>query len=213
MESRLGHDLSDVRVHDDERARFTARTLGTRGFAVGRDVVLSDPGDERLLAHELAHVVQQERSGPTGDSERGARLAEQGDVSSSRLGAAAPGFHAQDEEEWPTRVESAFTLDWTRFARTNRFSLGVPQLTLGPTPPVLLPPPVLPGGPILPPLTAPSTTGTPPTPAARPHRRGLLGCIVLEFASACGSVEPEAKSIPGRLPRRRSRSRSGGARS
>ena len=201
MERRLGHDLRDVRVHDDERSAFAARAFGTRGFAVGRDVVLGHPHDERLLAHELAHVVQQERRGPAGDPERGARLAERADsISPSRLGAAAPGFHADDEEERrPTRVESAFTLDWSRFARSNRFSLGVPQLTLGPMPPVLLPTPTLPGGPILPPLTTPSTTGTPPAPAAStaPSRLSVASSGSFSLGLRLGFPEPEAKTIPG----------------
>ena len=200
MEGRLGHDLRDVRVHDDERAAFAARAFGTRGFAVGRDVVLGVPGDARLLAHELAHVVQQERRGPVSDPERGARLAERGDaIAPSRLGAAAPGFHADDEEERrPTTVESAFTLDWGRFARTNRFSLGVPQLTLGPTP-VLLPPPALPGGPILPPLTTPPATGTPAAPAATtaPSRLSVASSGSFSLGLRLGFPESEAKTIPG----------------
>jgi len=200
MERRLGHDLRDVRVHDDERSAFAARAFGTRGFAVGRNVVLGVPGDERLLAHELAHVVQQERRGPAGDPERGARLAERGDtISPSRLGAAVPGFHADDEEErQPATVERAFTLDWGRFARTNRFSLGVPQLTLGPSP-VLLPPPVLPGGPILPPLTTPSTTGTQAAPAAStaPSRLSVASSGSFSLGLRLGFPEPEAKTIPG----------------
>jgi len=201
MERRLGHDLRDVRVHDDERSAFAARAFGTRGFAAGRDVVLGIPGDERLLAHELAHVVQQERRGQSGNPERGARLAERADaVSPSSLGAAAPGFHADDEEERrPTTVEPAFTLDWSRFARSNRFSLGVPQLTLGPVPPVLLPTPTLPGGPILPPLTGTPAAGTPPAPAAStaPSRLSVASSGSFSLGLRLGFPEPEARTIPG----------------
>jgi hypothetical protein len=58
-EQRLGHDFSGVRVHTDDAS---ARALGARAYAVGRDVVVGsgalEPG---LLAHELVHVVQQAR--------------------------------------------------------------------------------------------------------------------------------------------------------
>jgi hypothetical protein len=69
MESRLGHDFSDVRVHCDGNAVDSARSVGAQAYTVGNDVVLG-PGvsnldsrdSHRLLAHELTHVVQQ-RSG------------------------------------------------------------------------------------------------------------------------------------------------------
>jgi len=69
MESRFDADLSSVRVHHDGAAATAARSLGARAFTVGPHVVFgrgyfqlaSEPGRE-LLAHELAHVLQN-RSG------------------------------------------------------------------------------------------------------------------------------------------------------
>jgi len=63
---RFGFDFSGVRIHTDAEATMTARQLQARAFTVGRDIVFgageyaphSRPG-MRLLAHELAHVVQQ----------------------------------------------------------------------------------------------------------------------------------------------------------
>ena len=73
MEARFGYDFSGVRVHDDARAAATAAGIDAAAFAVGEDVVFGtgryDPaGDEgrRLLAHELAHVVQGGRGGRDG---------------------------------------------------------------------------------------------------------------------------------------------------
>ncbi len=70
FEERLGTGLGDVRVHTGERAAASAQALGARAYAVGRDVVFgageyrpATPSGARLLAHELAHVVQQ-RAGP-----------------------------------------------------------------------------------------------------------------------------------------------------
>jgi uncharacterized protein DUF4157 len=70
MESRLGADFSDVRVHTDGKATESARSVQAHAYTVGNDVVFqsdkyapeSDSG-QRMLAHELTHVVQQ-RSGP-----------------------------------------------------------------------------------------------------------------------------------------------------
>jgi hypothetical protein len=65
FEPRFGHDLGDVRVHDDGEAAELAGLLGARAFAVGHHIALGagervDGGDgRRLLAHELAHVIQQ----------------------------------------------------------------------------------------------------------------------------------------------------------
>ena len=70
VEARLGHSFADVRVHSDASAAGDARALGARAFAVGRDVVfgagefsLGTPRGRALLAHELAHVVQQRGQG------------------------------------------------------------------------------------------------------------------------------------------------------
>jgi hypothetical protein len=66
MEARFGHDFSRVRVHTEERAAESARAVDAAAYTVGRDVVFgsgryapeSGAGAD-LLAHELAHVVQQ----------------------------------------------------------------------------------------------------------------------------------------------------------
>ena len=69
MESRFDQDFSQVRVHTDGRAIESARSLNALAYTVGRDVVFDadryrpeTSEGQRLLAHELAHVVQQ-RSG------------------------------------------------------------------------------------------------------------------------------------------------------
>ena len=66
MEPRFGQDFSRVRVHSDERATQAARAVHAHAFTVGSDIVFEsgryapgNPEGRRLLAHELAHVVQQ----------------------------------------------------------------------------------------------------------------------------------------------------------
>ncbi len=66
MEPRFGHDFSQVRVHADAQAVESARAVGARAYMAGSHVAFgagqyqpySDSG-RQLLAHELAHVVQQ----------------------------------------------------------------------------------------------------------------------------------------------------------
>jgi hypothetical protein len=74
MASRLGADFSRVRIHSDAKAARSAAAVGARAYTVGNSIVFgtgefnpASTGGRRLLAHELAHVVQQ-----GGDSAGGA---------------------------------------------------------------------------------------------------------------------------------------------
>jgi hypothetical protein len=73
MEQRFGHDFSSVRVHAGAAAEQSAQDVGARAYTLGRNIIfaagqLSPTTFEgrRLIAHELAHVVQQ--SGAEGAS-------------------------------------------------------------------------------------------------------------------------------------------------
>jgi hypothetical protein len=66
MESRFGHDFGGVRVHDDSQAADSARSVNAKAYTVGNDIVFdrgqynpSTQSGKHLLAHELAHTVQQ----------------------------------------------------------------------------------------------------------------------------------------------------------
>jgi len=66
MERAFGHDFSDVRVHSDNTAVVQSSRLNARAFTIGTDIAFGagefHPGTlvgDALLAHELAHVVQQ----------------------------------------------------------------------------------------------------------------------------------------------------------
>jgi hypothetical protein len=66
MESRFGHDLSGVQVHTDARAQQAAAAVNARAFAFGHHLTFGageyspqTMSGSRLLAHEIAHVVQQ----------------------------------------------------------------------------------------------------------------------------------------------------------
>jgi len=70
MESRFGHDFSGVRIHTEAAAAAAASGLNARAYTVGRDIAFASgeyaPAAQggRLLAHELAHVVQQSAGEP-----------------------------------------------------------------------------------------------------------------------------------------------------
>jgi len=66
MEPRFGHDFSRVRVHTNQLAADSAREINALAYTVGQDVVFSagqyapySLAGQKLLAHELTHVVQQ----------------------------------------------------------------------------------------------------------------------------------------------------------
>ncbi|MDD4160950.1 MAG: DUF4157 domain-containing protein [Methanothrix sp.] len=66
MERSFGVDFGSVRIHSDAHADGLNRSIQARAFTTGQDVFLRQgeyrPGSsegQRLLAHELTHVVQQ----------------------------------------------------------------------------------------------------------------------------------------------------------
>jgi hypothetical protein len=66
MEPRFDHDFSQVRIHTGALAAESARSVNALAYTIGNDVVFGEgkyaPAVEsgrKLLAHELAHVVQQ----------------------------------------------------------------------------------------------------------------------------------------------------------
>src|SRR6185503_3554264 len=66
FEPRFGANFSQVRVHTDTQAARTASSINAKAFTIGRDIAFAagqyapHSGEgQRLLAHELTHVVQQ----------------------------------------------------------------------------------------------------------------------------------------------------------
>jgi Domain of unknown function (DUF4157) len=71
FEPRFGQDFSAVRVHTGGGAADAARSVDARAYTFGRDIVFGrgqyaphDVDGRRLLAHELAHTVQQADGAP-----------------------------------------------------------------------------------------------------------------------------------------------------
>nr|WP_294507599.1 DUF4157 domain-containing protein [uncultured Rhodopila sp.] len=72
FETRFGHDFSNVRVHSDAAAAAAAQAIQARAYSIDEHIVLGaganpEAAESRhLLAHELAHVVQQSRGAGAG---------------------------------------------------------------------------------------------------------------------------------------------------
>jgi hypothetical protein len=119
MESRFGSDFQDVRIHTRPAADEATKHFRARAFTVGKDIVFSDgeyrPREARgrhLLAHELTHVVQQERCNC-----REPWLQRQGvDVD-------------EDVDESPTAGASSALTEAVRIVQGSTSGLGASQLT------------------------------------------------------------------------------------
>lgn len=67
MQARFGRDFRRVRIHTDETAARSAQAVSANAYTVGERIVFGSGryapeshNGRRLLAHELAHVVQQQ---------------------------------------------------------------------------------------------------------------------------------------------------------
>jgi hypothetical protein len=69
MESAFGDRFDDVRIHTDDESDRLNRSVSAKAFTTGSDIFFSrnaSPSDGNLLAHELAHVVQQRGASSSG---------------------------------------------------------------------------------------------------------------------------------------------------
>jgi hypothetical protein len=67
--SRMGYDFSDVKIHNDKSAAESARNINAKAYTIGNNVVFNEgkynttSGEgKNLLAHELTHVIQQDKN-------------------------------------------------------------------------------------------------------------------------------------------------------
>jgi hypothetical protein len=228
FESRFGHDFSQVRVHTDGQAAESVRAVNALAYTVGRNVVFGAgqyaPGTaigRRLLAHELAHVIQQSQGPGLGAEPRAEAAAERvvhgESVTPEMIGGASPGLYAQNDEEEKPRtlvVEPALSLSWEDIlSQPEGFQLSLPILTLLSPRPLVVPAltqplwllglrptgprlPRLPG--LTPPFTPPSLTPPSWLLGPQPTGPGLPG-LTLTFTppspTSTGAPEP-----PSRLP-------------
>jgi hypothetical protein len=118
MGAAFGHDFGAVRVHDDAPAAALADGLGARAFTLGTHVAFAagqhrpgQPEGDALLAHELAHVVQQGGAGQAVPAE-------------------APGEHDAVEEDADASAVAAVLTLWG--PRGAEHAASRPRLRSGP---------------------------------------------------------------------------------
>ena len=78
MESKMGQDFSDVKVHTGPDAANASKSVQAQAFTVGNEIVFNDgkynpgsPEGQRTIAHELTHVVQQRNGSVDGTPREG----------------------------------------------------------------------------------------------------------------------------------------------
>lgn len=95
MEQGFGRDFGQVRIHDSPRAAASAEGIGAHAYTVGNHIAFNRgqyrPDTESgrlLLAHELAHTVQQAGASPAG-AHRVSRPADRHEAEAHRAARAA----------------------------------------------------------------------------------------------------------------------------
>lgn len=146
MEERFQADFHHVRVHDDARAHASAGELEAKAYTQGADIVFSRgrfaPGSiegRKLLAHELAHVIQQGRGGSAPDLnphsalEQSAHAAGDAAATSSGpvcvAGASGVGIAREPEEEEEEKGASMTVLGQRR-SQSRRAKRGDPLVEI-----------------------------------------------------------------------------------
>lgn len=115
MEPRFGVDFGQVRVHTGPDAVRSAEGIGARAYTLGSNIVFgageyapSTSAGQRLLAHELAHVVQQ-GAGPGIVARRETTPADAARMTNDERAALSPATSAilpePPERTAPTQVE------------------------------------------------------------------------------------------------------------
>lgn len=117
-DAAFGADLSRVRVHTDPAADAAARAGGAIAFTHGSDIAFragefapATPRGKRLLAHELAHTVQQTQDVPPSPVQAESVFEREADAAASRAASGEPvGPLSGDARGVPSRQADAGTM-------------------------------------------------------------------------------------------------------
>ena len=100
MESRFGHDFSQVRIHSGATAEQSAREVNAKAYTVGHNVVFGvgqfvprTQEGQRLIAHELTHVMQQGNQAAT-------KIQRQQAITSPCPGVVASTTYSRGNDDW-----------------------------------------------------------------------------------------------------------------
>lgn len=134
LEPLFGHSFADVRVFSDSAAAQTADALHAKAFTVGQRIGFAagqyqpdSPQGQRLLAHELAHTIQQGRvdtmpkalevSG-RGEDNANAVVSSLGSASRPAVSSIAAAVQCEDA--------AAPSVDWSLDPRNPHFQAAMP---------------------------------------------------------------------------------------
>lgn len=116
FESRFGYDFSSVRVHTDAQAAESARLLNASAYTVGSNLVFAGqeykpqvPEGRPLIAHELAHVIQQQGNANTVGMRQHLRVGDEHDPAEREADAMAERSLAVDSATAPSHLSQINT--------------------------------------------------------------------------------------------------------
>ena len=150
FENSLGVDLGGVRVHTGGDSAVAARTVGAKAYATGQDIHFASgqynpdsPDGLRLLAHEVAHTVQQRGAPPVHqnqlevsspgdaaeiDADRAADAMISGTSTTVGSTAATLARAKDDDKSKPVKTDKASwaekSVDMKLFGKSATFKLG-----------------------------------------------------------------------------------------
>jgi len=127
--ARLGANFRHVRIHTDDVAARATEALGARAFTVGEDIFFAPSGfdpfreaGQRLLVHELTHVVQSQQGRVP--ASRGIEISRPSDALELEASAA----YEQTAARGPTTMASAADAAPTRAASGMLLRQHTPEL-------------------------------------------------------------------------------------
>ena len=131
MGSRFGHDFSKVRVHADGRAAEAAEALSSHAFTLGADIVFGlgqySPATregQKMLAHELTHVVQQDAGAASNELELNpsSHFEREADNAAEKVTTGGPGALAPQVSAAPPSIQRV--AKWKNGKATPAFDLA-----------------------------------------------------------------------------------------
>jgi outer membrane protein OmpA-like peptidoglycan-associated protein len=184
FEPRFGHDFSKVRIHADERASESAQSVNALAYTVGPHIAFASglfqprtASGQRLLAHELTHVVQQQGSSTPASSLRVGPAADAHEQEAQRSASAIGEEELSPEQHAPESVQ--------RQAASSGPPLGTTCATIGnpgasPDPPGSTPTPE----------HCPAPADMPCTPSGDPVKGATSSFVFLVNSSDLDTAKP-----------------------
>lgn len=208
MEPHFAADFSHVRVHADSRAAQSARAVGANAYTVGNHLVFAQgkhhpqtADGQRLIAHELTHVVQQTRGRSLQRHAAAIAIDDSGEADAER---AAANFTA-GRTAGSIASAAGTALQPQRFGGLPKPRFGGPRVSPKPMPPRVVPrvAPRAPANQNAPKPIPPANQNVPaptPTPTPTPTPQPWFGPAPDFFPPTVPAPTPEPAPQPEPAP-------------